>query len=205
MKHYSAASTAGRLTLLLRAVCPQGGPSPGSDGGCAICEEGVNYTAPAVSPRGWYSVKSLGMGDSWNQADCAELCAATDGCAAIVWTAPKTCSFRTAEEVAAGKLKSNGTTACIPADLRSLSVSVPATVPGDLVTDLQRAGKILDPLSSNNHKDPSQVQWWNGAKYTYSKNFSVGASMRGAASVRLVLNSVKMGSTISLNGHILVS
>ena len=56
---------------------------------------------------------------------------------------------------------------------------------------------------SNNHKDPSQVQWWNGASYTYSKNFSVSASKRAAASVRLVLNSVKMGATISVNGHVL--
>ena len=64
----------------------------------------------------------------------------------------------------------NSSTACVPSALRSLViVAIPATVPGDLVTDLQRAGKVQDPLSSNNHKDPSQVQWWNGEVYTYSK------------------------------------
>eukprot|EP01052_Picozoa_sp_SAG31_P017590 SAG31_NODE_1211_length_9376_cov_2.931767_3_plen_185_part_00 len=127
--------------------CTGGGPSAVSDDGCAKCEEGTNYTAPAVGPHGWYSVESLGMGDSWTQADCVELCAATSGCAAAVWTdrvhghaplaAGTGCGFRTADEVAHGSQAANGTTACIPTDLRRVPVSIAATVPGDLVTDLQ--------------------------------------------------------------------
>jgi hypothetical protein len=79
-------------------------------------------------------------------------------------------------------------------------VSINATVPGDLVTDLQRAGKIQDPLASNNHLLASQVQYWNGNTYTYRKSFRPAPGVAGAASVRLIFNSVKMGSTISLNG-----
>ena len=45
--------------------CTGGGPSPGNNGGCAVCEDGMNYSAPAVGPHGWYSVESLGMGDRW--------------------------------------------------------------------------------------------------------------------------------------------
>lgn len=194
--------------------CTGGGPtSPGADDdGCGVCEAGTNYTAPAVGPYGWYSVYSLG-GSSGTQNDCVELCAATAGCAAAVWTAQVNghpvptagsgCGFRTAAEVAKGKRPANGTMACVPAGLRRLVVAIPATVPGDLVTDLQRVGKVQDPLSSNHHKDPSQVQFWNGESYTYSKNFSVDASIRAAASVRLVLNSVKMGASIGVNGHLL--
>ena len=193
------------------ASCTGGGPTPGSDSGCGVCEANINYTAPAVGAHGWYSVYSLGI--SWTQKDCVELCAATAGCAAAVWTnhvnghpvptAGSGCGFRTAAEVAQGKYAANGTTACIPADLHQVVVNIPATVPGDLVTDLQRAGMVKDPLSSNNHKDPSQVQFWNGESYTYTKNFTVDASIRKTAIVRLVLNSVKMGASISLNGNFL--
>jgi beta-mannosidase len=193
--------------------CTGGGPSSRDDAGCAVCKEGANYSAPAVGPHGWYSVESLGMGASWTQSDCVELCAATSDCAAAVWTAPvhghpvgaagTGCGFRTVAEVAQGTWAANGTTACVPTALRNIRVSIPATVPGDLVTDLQRAGKVLDPLSSSNHKDPSQVQWWNGVSYTYSKNFSVTAAIHAAASVRLVLSSVKMGATVGINGHTL--
>lgn len=211
-------SGAGRT---LSSHCTGGGPgtAAAADSGCAVCEDGVNYTAPAVGTHGWYSVRPLGMGDSWTMGDCVELCAATAGCAAAVWTRPvhghsaagSGCGFRTAAEVALGRRRANGTTACVPADTRPLPVDLAGvTVPGDLVTDLQRAGKIQDPLFSNNHKDPSQVAWWNGAVYTYSKTFSLdAATMRRLAvsastsSVRLVLNGVKMGATISLNGHTL--
>ena len=101
-------------------------------------------------------------------------------------------SMETVENIA-GKWQ-----ACVPSGRRPVVVSIPASVPGDLVTDLQRAGKIKDPLTSNNHVDPSQVQWWNGEVYTYSKNFTTAPSLTraGATSVRLVLNSVKMGSIV---------
>ena len=201
-------SGAGRV---FSANCTGGGPSPGANDGCGVCEGGTNYTAPAVGPHGWYSVYLLGARGTQN--DCVELCAATAGCAAAVWTNPvhghpapgagSGCGFRTAAEVSQGRQTANGTTACVPASLRQLPVNIAGKVPGDLVTDLQRAGKVLDPLSSNNHMDPTQVQWWNGESYTYSKNFSIDASIRAAASVRLVLDSVKMGATISVNGHAL--
>eukprot|EP01050_Picozoa_sp_SAG11_P009520 SAG11_NODE_900_length_6632_cov_2.693403_8_plen_511_part_00 len=196
--------------------CTGGGPNPGNNDGCGTCEVGTNFTAPAVGPHGWYSVYTLPTESSRgrrSQNDCVELCAATAGCAAAVWTslvhgrsapgAGSGCGFRTAAEVAQGTLPSNGSTACLPNSLRSVSVNIPATVPGDLVSDLQRAGKVLDPLSSNNHRDPSQVQWWNGESYTYSKNFTVDESVRASASVRLILNSVKMGATVTLNGRVL--
>ena len=67
------------------------------------------------------------------------------------------------------------TTVCVRARVRGMQV------PGELLTDLQNAGKVKDPLSSNNHKDPSQVAWWNGDVYTYQKNFTFGMTAQASA------------------------
>jgi hypothetical protein len=71
------------------------------------------------------------------------------------------------------------------------------------ISDEDNAGAVLDPLSSNNHKDPTQVQWWNGKRYTYSKKFSLPAEMHSAAGLQLVFDGIKLGAVISLNGHVL--
>ena len=117
-------------------------------------------------------------------------------------TAGGACIFKTTADLASKVTNVSGSMACVPSGTKSTGLfTIPATVPGELLTDLQRAGKVLDPLSSNNHKAPDQVQWWNGDVYTYQKNFSVPASMHSAAEVLLVLDGVKMGSAVSLNGR----
>ncbi len=119
-------------------------------------------------------------------------------------TAGGACIFKTAADLVSKVTNVSGSMACVPSSTKSTGMfTIPATVPGELLTDLQRAGKVLDPLSSNNHKAPDQVQWWNGDVYTYRKNFSVPVSMNSAAEVLLVLDGVKMGSAVSLNGHLL--
>ena len=77
--------------------------------------------------------------------------------------------------------------------------TIKATVPGELITDLQNAGKVLDPLSSNNHKDPSQVAWWNGDVYTYTKTFAHTAAA-AAGRTLLVFDGIKLGAVVTLNG-----
>ena len=108
-------------------------------------------------------------------------------------TAGGACIFKTTADLRSKVTNVSRSMACVPTSTKSTGVfTIPATVPGELLTDLQRAGKVLDPLSSNNHKAPDQVQWWNGDVYTYRKNFSLPASMSSAAEVLLVLDGVKM-------------
>ena len=113
------------------------------------------------------------------------------------------CIFKSAADLAS-KTTRNGSMACIPSSTKSTgSFTIPATVPGELITDLQRANKVLDPLSSNNHKDPEQVKMFNGDKYTYTKKFTLPASMHAAAEISLVMDGVKMGSAVAINGKLL--
>jgi hypothetical protein len=83
-----------------------------------------------------------------------------------------------------------------------------ATVPGDLVSDLQNAGIAPDPLTDTNFKNTT---FWNGKRWTYRKQFEwpnaaekgTGVVRAGEDEVLLVLEGVKMGAAISLNGELL--
>jgi beta-mannosidase len=77
---------------------------------------------------------------------------------------------------------------------------IPATVPGDLVTDLQRAGKIGDPLYERNFKS---LNW--EAEWQYSVSFETASALAPASGGArwLVLDSVKMGAWVWFNGAFL--
>jgi beta-mannosidase len=79
------------------------------------------------------------------------------------------------------------------------TINVPATVPGDLITDLERAGVIPDPLYERNFK--SLV--WDQTDFTFSLSFDADAAVMGAPTRWLVLDSVKMGAFVWLNGAFL--
>lgn len=77
-------------------------------------------------------------------------------------------------------------------------VSVPAAVPGDLLTDLQTAGAIADPLTDSNFLNASL---WNDPVWTVSRTFATPADTGGdAGEVWLVLDGVKMGASVFVNG-----
>jgi hypothetical protein len=81
------------------------------------------------------------------------------------------------------------TTACImksasPSEGRH--VSIPAQVPGDLITDLQLSGLVGDPLYELNFLNASI---WDANTWTYSTTFNLAAS----GSSLLVFDGVKMG------------
>eukprot|EP01047_Picozoa_sp_COSAG01_P000929 COSAG01_NODE_19_length_39011_cov_38.134968_3_plen_161_part_00 len=86
-------------------------------------------------------------------------------------------------------------------------ISIPATVPGDLVTDLERAGKIGDPLFERNFKS----LLWDASNWTFSTQFPTSQPMMrvmtaataaaAGGHVYLVLDGVKMGAEVYLNGH----
>jgi len=85
-----------------------------------------------------------------------------------------------------------------------------ATVPGDVITDLQAAGLIGDPLYELNFKNATlwDVPVNSTVRWVYSKSFSTTAVAGDHLSapsndVVLVFDGVKMGATVSLNGHTL--
>jgi hypothetical protein len=97
----------------------------------------------------------------------------------------------------------DNSSACIPTGLfPTPAITINATVPGDLVTDLQRAGKIGDPLKDSNFKNTT---WFNGRRWIYSKTFAwpAAGSKGDGNEVLLVFEGIKMGATLSLNGHLL--
>lgn len=71
------------------------------------------------------------------------------------------------------------------------------TVPGDLVTDLERADLISDPLTNNNFQNSS---YWNGPVWEYQRNFTVPSNLVGTEML-LVFDGIKMGAAIFLNGQ----
>ena len=88
------------------------------------------------------------------------------------------------------------------------AVSVGGVVPGDLLTDLQRAGAMGDPLYEKNFDayDASgrvQAPLWERGNFTYATTFSLDARVRALAAggeVLLVLDGVKMAAEVFLNG-----
>ena len=81
-------------------------------------------------------------------------------------------------------------------------ISVPATVPGDLITDLERAGIIGDPLFEQNFLNGSST--WNLPQWRYTKSFKLDPKLMHAVTAGeatlLVFDGIKMGARISLNG-----
>lgn len=70
------------------------------------------------------------------------------------------------------------------------NLEVPATVPGDLLTDLQRGGVIGDPLYEQNF-----VPWgskdtpvWDAGLWNYSVTFDLAASTAGGQEIYLVFD-----------------
>jgi len=80
--------------------------------------------------------------------------------------------------------------------------TIPANVPGDLITDLHEAGIIGDPLFEMNFLNGTAT--WNLPRWTYSTSFTLDhdvAARRGAGETALlVFDGVKMGAEIYLNG-----
>ena len=71
--------------------------------------------------------------------------------------------------------------------------TIPASVPGDVVTDLQAAAPIGDPLLDDNFVRDAPM--WNRT-WTLRTSFEVDSD---AARILLVFDGVKMGASVSLN------
>ena len=92
----------------------------------------------------------------------------------------------------------SGSVACIVPPITETPIKISATVPGELVSDLQRAGLTADPFLDNTYKNASL---WAGPVWAYTKRFTVAAgSGSGSDAVLLVLDGIKMGAVVKLNG-----
>ena len=78
----------------------------------------------------------------------------------------------------------------------AINISVPAWVPGDLLTDLQKAKVIPDPWLDITWIANSSL--WTEHEWTFSTHFSVSGK---DAALQLVFDGVKMGATVKVNGH----
>lgn len=77
------------------------------------------------------------------------------------------------------------------------------TVPGDILTDLQRAKRVPDPYWNTTWREPDFIAAWNEGIWTYTKTFDAPAGSKaiaGAGDTLLVLDGVRNGAMVSLNG-----
>lgn len=147
------------------------------------------------------------MAYSLTPQQCCEVCGADPSCEVAVWSVghnPWTgskvgnCHLKPKTALAHKTARANYT-AVVPMRRSSWqSISMNASVPGDLVTDLQRAGIIADPLFATNFKNATA---WSGDGWNYSRTFDLpGAFVSPGSSSLLVFDGIKMGATIRLNG-----
>ena len=147
---------------------------------------------------------------------CCDACLADATCVGATYCEPgsdcdKECWIKTAAQAAGGTYDRKGRVACMkstaptpaPAPQPPL-ITIPAHVPGDIITDMELAGAIGDPLYELNFKNSSL--WATArARWVYTTTFSsanVFGSGTGADAV-LVFDGVKMGATVKLNGVVL--
>lgn len=76
-------------------------------------------------------------------------------------------------------------------------MTIGAVVPGDIVTDFQRAGLYGDPLMGTNFKNAM----YDESTWTYNRTFDLAPAVAGSTgSLYLVLDGVKMAAAVTLNG-----
>ena len=133
------------------------------------------------------------------QQVCCDLCHARAGCQGSTFYQGK-CFFKSAADVSKGlKPGKRGVVACVkgsparpppppaPSPSKDDVLTINATVPGDLVTDLQNAGLIDDPLFEVNFRNSSL---WHGRTWTYRTTFDTAklSPTAGSTDVLLVLD-----------------
>lgn len=81
----------------------------------------------------------------------------------------------------------------------TLGITIPATVPGDILTDLQRVDIIGDPWFENTFLSNRSLWDPNVRSWVYTTNFVLPSYLTNIP-LLLVFDGVKMGAQISLNG-----
>ena len=92
-----------------------------------------------------------------SQEACCALCWTETLCAASVYVASdSTCWLK--NNLTGGSISQAGRVSCVKARGAEPKLTIPAQVPGDLLTDLQRAGQIGDPNFEKNFLNDTLYQ-----------------------------------------------
>jgi beta-mannosidase len=75
---------------------------------------------------------------------------------------------------------------------------LPATVPGNVHTDLMAAGRLADPFVADHEAD---VGWVEACGWTYRRRFRVDAALRECRRLRLVAEGLDTWCELRLNGR----
>ena len=142
-----------------------------------------------------------------NERVCCDKCGSTPGCVVAVFVAmhkPGECWLKSASDsVIAFNTTRPGRMSCRPhaqpgpGPEPQPTFVIPATVPGDLLTDLHAANLIGDPLLDTNFLNASlwdDDYWW-----TFVANFTTPPD----GEHRLVFDGIKMAARISVDGQVL--
>lgn len=130
---------------------------------------------------------------------CCQLCSDRVYCAAAVLSG-STCYIKTTTDLRYPSTQ-KGVTACVRDKQPAVrEFSVPASVPGDLLSDLHAGGLIGDPIYELNFLNASL---WDGNTWTYSMQFDLDPkAFVQQNEILLVFDGIKMGASISLNGKV---
>ena len=81
---------------------------------------------------------------------------------------------------------------CVGGTSPAAATPLKATVPGDIISDLQRAGRVGDPYWNVTWRDPAFIAAWNSGTWEYTRKFaSTAAMMRTPAETVLVFDGVQ--------------
>ena len=141
-----------------------------------------------------------------SKEDCCAQCSSRAGCAASVF-ADGNCWFKDDIDLAKPYACDN----CVSCVLSKwphvpvINITIPATVPGDLITDLQRAKVISDPWRDLTWIQQSSL--WTDHAWTYTTHFTVEnsaliANLVNSSLSLLVFEGVKMGAMVRVNGQV---
>lgn len=136
-----------------------------------------------------------------SRAACCEACLRDSMCAVAVWVkASQLCWSKTASDSVGGAVSREGRVSCRPQFRSEAPLIIPAMVPGDLITDLQRSGLVGDPYYELNFFNSSL---WHLRSWSYRTTFELRRTAppfpRGSA-LTLILEGVKMGAVVVVNG-----
>uniref|UniRef100_A0A7S0IZA9 beta-mannosidase n=1 Tax=Calcidiscus leptoporus TaxID=127549 RepID=A0A7S0IZA9_9EUKA len=155
---------------------------------------GCSYTSDAD----WLPSASLAaLSGVATAGECCALCWSETLCAASVFVgSDKTCFLK--EDLTGGSIARPQHVSCVKKRGAAPSLVIKAQVPGDLLTDLERAGQIGNPLYEKNFLNDTLYQQHN---WTYATHFGLpDAHLSTGGRIQLVFDGIKMGARIAVNG-----
>ena len=177
-------------------------------GSCTFADGQDWQLADDASPHGGdlerkrskQGLKHMGVA---TQHECCERCLHDSLCAVAVFVeTQQVCWAKPSAPMV--PVSHAGRVSCRPQPLQQARrLAIPATVPGDLLSDLQRAGLLADPLQESNFRNATL---WHLRDWTYWTRFALrphAPPFNDGSFAQLVLEGIKMGAVVAVNGVVL--